>query len=56
MIPQVFLRQLVKEKRSFKEILAIPRLWHKTIGQLSKFENVSNFREGWAPKSGQNFV
>ena len=30
--------QEIKEKRFFNEILAIPRLWHKTIGQLSKFE------------------
>ena len=35
--PQVFPKLLEKEKRFLNEILAIPRLWHETIGQLSRF-------------------
>ena len=34
---QVFPRQLKSEWRFFDEILAIPRLKHKTFGQLSNF-------------------
>ena len=46
----------LKEERFFDEILAIPGLLHKTIGKLSKFEKVPNFREGRVTKLGQNFV
>ena len=36
--------------------LTIPRLSHKIVGQLSKFENVPNFTEGRAAYLGQNFA
>ena len=52
--PSSFFGVTRERKKIFTEILAIPRLSHKTIGQLSKFENVPNFREGRAAKSGQN--